>query len=542
MAGEIAYRLTADEKQAMDAVRRLAESMAGAEKSVKGVTDETKRLRKKQESMGRYARRAFEEAQSPAEKYTQQIKTLDDLLKKGKITQDEWTAASKKAADAMEEAGKKGKEAFGPEALERAKGFLGALGIETGIAGAVKLIKDEWEAVIKVQERALEASVPVADAQRKMRGAAGFANIEQAEVVDQQIEEISKQLGVTAKDLYLDAAAAMKDRHGLSREQALGAVATAAEMFPADAEGRRQFTQAMLGVQQATGMSGRQAGGWLMAGEQRSGMGAGELAPILNALPDQNPQQVLALAQAMGTATGASPTRGVQAIMQGLSKGVATKTSGGDYGREGTIKKRRVRRRGIPSALGRDNPRAANPRRGRTSGRDSSARRPRSPPLVRMRPKRSRMAGLRQGFQQRGVALHAKETESAGETFDEQLAFIQAHPESIDEIVKGIRGPAGRTAARQILTGQGPAFELYRKALASGIKPAEAEAVLARQRGVMGAGPLQTTAAFNRGLNVTQESIERPRLKCSHKRGSPPCLSITARSCKTSEDRSSFPI
>ena len=53
MAGEIAYKLTAEEKQAVDAIRKVAEAFQGFEGGIKKVTEETKKAEQAQRDLDR---------------------------------------------------------------------------------------------------------------------------------------------------------------------------------------------------------------------------------------------------------------------------------------------------------------------------------------------------------------------------------------------------------------------------------------------------------------------------------------------------------
>ena len=107
MSGEIAYKLTADEKQAVDAIMNVAKAMGEGEKATKGLTEETKQLQREQAEMGRIAKRAIEDAKTPLEKYNEQVLKLTALLHDGKIKQEEYGLAVKKAKEEMQQAGRR---------------------------------------------------------------------------------------------------------------------------------------------------------------------------------------------------------------------------------------------------------------------------------------------------------------------------------------------------------------------------------------------------------------------------------------------------
>jgi FtsZ-binding cell division protein ZapB len=88
MAGEIAYKLTADEKQAVDALVKLAKGFADTEARAKGLSDETKKAQQEQAELGRIAKRAMDDAQTPADRYRETMEKLDKALQQGLLSQD----------------------------------------------------------------------------------------------------------------------------------------------------------------------------------------------------------------------------------------------------------------------------------------------------------------------------------------------------------------------------------------------------------------------------------------------------------------------
>ena len=522
MAGEIAYKLTAEEKQAVEAIRKVGEALAGVEGGIKKVSEESRRAAQEQAELGRLAKRVMEDAKTPLDRYYEQMKKLDTLVESGKITLSAYEKETKKLRDGLDATQKSFKnvtesqtEAFGRKALEMAKGFLGAIGIETGIAGGVRLIKEEWEAVIKVQERALEASTTIAKAQRKFRTAAGVSSAEEAESFDKQLKDIAKTTGVDDLQLYGDAAAALKNRHGLPKEKAMEAVAAAAEWNPFDSGDRQQMAQAMMGVQQATGMGAKQAGGWLMESAKRTGAPMADIASMLNAAPNQDPKQVMALAQAIGVTTQGDPTKPVLGLMRGL-EGLPA-----EAGTTIQEKMAYVRKHTGPAyTQGQYDTEKTKLDEDKAAADAARINEDEQRKLERTREARQnrRNARQRQEDNERYITEDAERTRAR----DAQTkAFAKRHEElekrkatiGVDYtqgLVKemSLRGPKAKAAVEQILRGEGPAYAEYTKDLGAAMSPAEGEAAFGKATAIGGAGPQQATALFEQKLDDAKRGIE----------------------------------
>ncbi len=169
-------------------------------------------------------------------------------------------------------------------------------------------------------ERALEATLQVAKAQRRFRSAAGFESVEAAEQADRQIEEMSRRVSVPPSALYLTAAHAMWQRYGLPKQDAMAATEVTAELFPDDPEERDRICKTVLAIRRGSKMSIKQAAGWLLANEQRLGMKASWIGNLLTALPDEDPRELIALGAAIAAAGEEDPTETVISLVESLRK------------------------------------------------------------------------------------------------------------------------------------------------------------------------------------------------------------------------------
>ena len=183
----------------------------------------------------------------------------------------------------MNGVGKAGENAFGEKALDMVKTFAGSLGIGMGLAGVIHLVVEEFEAVEKAHKRALEATLPIADAQRMARAFAGFGSVEEAQGFDRKVEAMSAAVGVEQKDLYADAAHAMQERGTLSREKVLAIVQTRRRADAHRRRGPRRVDPPDDGDSRSDRMV-RARSAEVVRRTQESGMPLRSIAPMLNAL------------------------------------------------------------------------------------------------------------------------------------------------------------------------------------------------------------------------------------------------------------------
>jgi hypothetical protein len=166
MAGEIAYRLTADQKAAVDAMLKLADSFQSVEGGAKKVKEETKLLAKEQEELGRQAKRVWDETRTPLERYEQEMAKLSRLYQEQKIdTETLWRAQdqayksmqeeTKKSEEALKKAGHAHKEAFGAEAVSEMKRFALEL---VGVGGGLETVRQLFEKIGEVKREAAQSA------------------------------------------------------------------------------------------------------------------------------------------------------------------------------------------------------------------------------------------------------------------------------------------------------------------------------------------------------------------------------------------------
>ena len=119
MAGEIAYKLTADEANALQAVSRLSRECGLNETAIKKAVEATKELDRTQQQMGREAQRIWEQTRTPMEQQLERMLKLGELYDAGKIDAETYGRA-------VDQVGQKHQQAFGMEAVSALKNFASA--------------------------------------------------------------------------------------------------------------------------------------------------------------------------------------------------------------------------------------------------------------------------------------------------------------------------------------------------------------------------------------------------------------------------------
>ena len=208
--------------QATDEARRRKQQQAAA----------TQKATQREQEFGRAARQVLREIQSPQERYNVKLKQLGSLLRAGKLEQQQFASAVRKAKVAMAGAADTGKRAFGPGALRMVSNLAGALGLTGGVAGAVVLVRNEYEALLGTMQRAKDASMSVGNAEIKaLRNLMPKSAAERDEYI-KSMEAISKDTGLPLRDLHLRATSALSARGELPKQAALDAVRESARLVP----------------------------------------------------------------------------------------------------------------------------------------------------------------------------------------------------------------------------------------------------------------------------------------------------------------------
>ena len=124
---EAGFVFKGDAAQFFQEVAKMTTEWKKFQEEVKKTTGETKKLTEEEKTLAREAKRALEEIRGPQEQYGRRMKALNDLLREGKIGQQEFAEASRRAQGALEGQGRAGQPAFGATALASLKSMVDGL-------------------------------------------------------------------------------------------------------------------------------------------------------------------------------------------------------------------------------------------------------------------------------------------------------------------------------------------------------------------------------------------------------------------------------
>jgi hypothetical protein len=253
MAARVVIEMTGDEAKYLASLRAAAAGLSGMEQGLKKVTDESAKAAKEENELARAAKRVFDDTRTPMEQYNQRMQQLNTLLEKGKINQEAFARASHQAGEALKQAGESGNIAFGEKAIEGIKTMVGALGVGTGLAGAIELVRKEYETLHQTQKRAAEASMSVADAQIKFLRMSGVETPEERDKLIKSLEGVSARTNTPMKDLYLSGSNAASARGDLPMAKTLESLELAAKFIPEAGGGQDVITGTLQDIMKASG-------------------------------------------------------------------------------------------------------------------------------------------------------------------------------------------------------------------------------------------------------------------------------------------------
>lgn len=260
----IVVEMTGDEAKLHQAMMAAVADHAKLEQGVDKVAAKSKKLAREEAAVAREAKRIYEETRTPQEQYNARMARLNELVKRGGIDQNTFARASRKAGDELRRTGQKGQTAFGQKALGMVRSFAGALGISAGLAGAVQIVRKEYEALLAVQDKARESSLNLAGAQNAALRNLGADTAAERDAFIADVERVSKEAGVSQKFVYNLASSALSARGELSVADAMDAVKQAALYAPDSAEAGEALAGAALDIGKATGATPQQALGFAM--------------------------------------------------------------------------------------------------------------------------------------------------------------------------------------------------------------------------------------------------------------------------------------
>ena len=132
--------MTADAQDLLQKQAKVAEGAAFISNEYRKLTSEAQRL-------NTAARRAFDDSRTPLERYTQKVQQLDELLKRGKISQDTHARSVEIAAQKYEAATKAGADwdAVLSKLVGYGSGFLSVAGTINVVTRAMQQAREEAE-------------------------------------------------------------------------------------------------------------------------------------------------------------------------------------------------------------------------------------------------------------------------------------------------------------------------------------------------------------------------------------------------------------
>ena len=168
MSDAIRLKSTSDNKELIKSLDAAQKRMLGLEKQLEKTSAKSKKLTAEQRAMARHAKKAFEEAQSPLQRYENKMKRLERAFKKGAITQREFEAGSKKLKRELHQTqggfsmvAKASETAFNPMKLTAFAG--GIVSVSALLKKATDLLNEMDEASRRAFDQAKEARPGMAE-------------------------------------------------------------------------------------------------------------------------------------------------------------------------------------------------------------------------------------------------------------------------------------------------------------------------------------------------------------------------------------------
>ncbi len=305
--GKVVIEFGAEEAKYMAALAEAARGLAKVEGGASKVAEETRKAAREEAELGRQAKQVLQDIATPQDRYNAQLERLNNLLAHNKLTDGQYASAVDKVKKEYEKAGASGMEAFGPKAVSMVGTLAGALGIGLGLAGVLQKVKEEFDAVKQSRDRALNATMNVAEAEANF-----IRNIgpEERDEGLKRIQDLSKKTGVSEKDLYIRTSEALSARGDMPLSAVFDSVEVSTRLARNADEGKA-IASAGLDIAKFTGATPEQSIGYLMK--------IGETAHVSST---EKIAENLAPAMRAAMATGASlPAAGAgwSAFTQGIN-------------------------------------------------------------------------------------------------------------------------------------------------------------------------------------------------------------------------------
>jgi len=250
--------------EAMDRLAKQSRVLSAEEEEAaqkkQALIDEARR---KQEELGRSGQRVWDQTRTPLERYNAKLLDLNRLVQKGAIDQETFRRATQRAKDELDRAGEAGQKAFGPQALSMLSRFGTALGITGGVAGAVALVRKEYQSLIETQKEAGRLSVGAAGAESAALANLAPETTQERESYLKQARAIARRRGVPLSAVHMRAADALSARGEGSVADAMRAVELSLQYSPSDEAAGKAAAGAALDIARAGKVTDVQALGFL---------------------------------------------------------------------------------------------------------------------------------------------------------------------------------------------------------------------------------------------------------------------------------------
>ena len=281
---DVSVAFTGNASSVIKAYEKQIEKQADAIAKLKAMKEASKDVGNEVErSLGRKARRIIEDLQTPLEKYLAKHKEIKQMARSGLLDAEQYRRAtvqakayfhtqvenSKKAVQQnrlagdevkrlsgkYEEAERKAREvaasnnaAFGPKMLSDLRGIAGAMGLGTGIAGALDLIISKSKTALEVAKEAFEVTRNFASTEELTT--LNLASLSPSEQDDflKEITAMSERLDISELSLHKRFQTAVSSREGASLEDTLKTVEASYGYSRKDDEAGQAATSFGLGM------------------------------------------------------------------------------------------------------------------------------------------------------------------------------------------------------------------------------------------------------------------------------------------------------
>ena len=307
---KIVMELTVDQAKAIASWNQVSKAIKTTDKATEKVTKDTKELTKANKALERQAVRTFERSKSAGRRYRDEVRALNQAVKAGVLTDKQRAQALRMVKREMQAAGMAGRNAFGSRALSSIRSIASALGVVGGVAGAVQVLRGEYEKLIEVRQRSKEVSLSAASTELKMMRNLFAQTVLQRDESKAQIKDVARELQIPQSFIEVVAAETLSARAGLTPAEAIAATKPAAQIAPESATIAKALAGGGLDIaKQREDITNESAVGFILAVIARSRIVETEKAAVQ-----------IARASAAAVARGETPRLGA-ALLSAITQG-----------------------------------------------------------------------------------------------------------------------------------------------------------------------------------------------------------------------------